>query len=86
MRRRWKMDEMKAYYIVIGSVFGLFGKVLYDLIPVTVLKLIGYSNITNDELAIVFFKGSVGVVVGCTLFLLANVLFKNRNNTNSNTQ
>ena len=76
---------MKAYYIVIGSVFGLFGKVLYDVIPVTILKLIGYSNITNEELAFVFFKGSVGVVVGCILFLLATMLFRNRNKTNINT-
>jgi len=79
------MNEMKAYYIVIGSVFGLFGKVLYDVIPVTLLRLVGYSNITNEELALVFFKGSVGVAVGCILFLLANVLFRNRNNTTSNT-
>ncbi len=32
----------KAYYIIIGSVFGLFGKVLYELIPITLLKLFEY--------------------------------------------
>ena len=71
------MNEMKnkAYYIVIGSVFGLFGRVLYDIIPMTILRLLDPPLITNEEFAMVIIKGSVGVVMGCVLFLLANVIF-----------
>ncbi len=74
------MNEMKnkAYYIVIGSVFGLFGRVLYDIIPMTILRLLDPPLITNEEFAMVIIKGSVGVVMGCVLFLLANVIFKKK--------
>ncbi len=74
------MNEMKnkAYYIVIGSVFGLFGRVLYDIIPMTILRLLDPPLITNEEFAMVIIKGSVGIVMGCVLFLLANVIFKKK--------
>jgi hypothetical protein len=81
------MNEMKnkAYYIVIGSVFGLFGRVLYDIIPMTILRLLDPPLITNEEFAMVIIKGSVGIVMGCVLFLLANVIFKKRNSIDSDT-
>ena len=75
----------KAYYIVIGSVFGLFGRVLYDIIPMTILRLLDPPLITNEEFAMVIIKGSVGIVMGCVLFLLANVIFKKRNSIDSDT-
>jgi hypothetical protein len=53
------MNEMKnkAYYIVIGSVFGLFGRVLYDIIPMIILRLLDPPLITNEEFAMVIIKG-----------------------------
>ena len=75
----------RVYYIVIGSVFGLLGRVLYDIIPMTLLRLYGDNSITDKEFGIVCFKGAVGVVMACVLFLLANVLFRKRNNIDSDT-
>ncbi len=65
--------------------FGLFGRVLYAIIPMTILRLLDPPLITNEEFAMVIIKGSVGVVMGCVLFLLANVIFKKRNSIDSDT-
>ena len=75
----------KAYYIIIGSVFGLFGKVLYELIPIIILKLFQYPSVTTEEFVIVFFKGIVGMEMSCMLYLSPNMLFRNQKNNNSNT-
>lgn len=51
----------------------------------SILRLLNPPLITNEEFAIVIIKGSIGVVMGYVLFLLANVIFNKRNSIDSDT-